>query len=240
MDYEITQVPFLNENDKQSMFELMKDNYSGVNRAVFLKDLHEKDYVIILKSKDRLCGFSTFALSQHNINGRNIRLAFSGDTVISKENRNSRQLPVSFGVLMNRIEKLSDEPLYWMLISKGFRTYRFLPVYFKEFYPVYNRDTPGPEKELIDSLGKKLFPKRYREDLGIISSSGQAVKNFLEDQQVINQRDDEHIQFFNTKNKNWPQGDELLCLVRYNRKNLNPFISKILDLEESKATQPVS
>ena len=232
MDYEILEESSLSDFDKQAMFKLMVENYSGVKKADFLRDLSKKDYVIILKSVGQLCGFSTFALFEHEINGERIRVAFSGDTVINKENRNSRQLPVSFGMLMNRIEKMSDEPLYWMLISKGFRTYRFLPVYFKEFYPAYNQCLPEFEKQLMMQLGEKLFGERYKLSSGIVSSSGQAVKSVEEDLHSIELREDLHIQYFNDKNPNWHNGDELVCLVKYSRSNLNSFIVKILDKKE--------
>lgn len=234
MDYQIVNRHLLTDSDRNSMFEMMKENFSGVKRHDFDSDLQQKDYVIILKSDGVLCGFSTFALSRHIINGRPIRIAFSGDTIISKQNRNSIQLPVSFGILMNQIEKISDEPLYWMLISKGFRTYRFMPVYFKEFYPVFNRETPFQEKSIMNYLGEKFFPDRFSSATGIISSSGQAIRSSCEDLEVIAKRDDPHIQFFDQRNRHWQKGDELLCLVRYSRQNLNPFIVKVLDREEKK------
>ena len=32
------------------------------------------------------------------------------------------------------MEGFPHHDLFWFLISKGFRTYRFLPVFFKEFF----------------------------------------------------------------------------------------------------------
>ena len=232
MNYEIIEQLQVSDKDRNAMYSLMLDNYEGIKKSDFLGDLSKKDYVIILKSEDKICGFSTFAVFDHEVNGQKVRVAFSGDTVIVKAKRNSRVLPVSFGVLMNRIEQESSVPLYWMLISKGFRTYRFLPVYFKEFYPVFNQTTPKFEQSLIDSFGATFFGSRFNREAGIIASNGQYIKSREEDLEIINKRKDAHIQFFNEKNPQWQIGDELVCILKYERKNLNTFIIKVLDREE--------
>ena len=130
MEYEICKRDSLSPETVAKMFLLMRDNYLGVVKEDFHRDLSQKDYVILLKSKNNLCGFSTFRLFNHTYREQKIRVAFSGDTIICKENRNSRILPISFGMLMNRIESDSNTPLYWMLISKRvpnlpFPTYLF-------------------------------------------------------------------------------------------------------------------
>ena len=43
---------------------------------------------------------------------------------------------------------------YWFLISKGYKTYRFLPLFFREFYPRHDAPTPAWAKEILDALGR--------------------------------------------------------------------------------------
>ena len=48
----------------------------------------------------------------------------------------SPSLAGSFGHFMLRmLKEHRGTPVYWFLISKGYRTYRFLPVFFNRFYP---------------------------------------------------------------------------------------------------------
>ena len=237
MEYEICRRETLTASVKAAMLELIQENYLGVKRKDFYRDLSQEDYVILLRKDQQLCGFSTFRLFRHEYSGEQVLVAFSGDTIICKENRNSRILPISFGVLMNSIESEYDMPLFWMLISKGFRTYRFLPVYFEEFFPVFDRETPAYEKGLIESLSERLFDKRFCPESGVVAGCGQTVKNILEDKEVIERRSDPHINFFNCQNPGWINGDELVCLVRYRQSNLNPFIARRLEAEEARETR---
>ena len=86
----------------------------------------------------------------------------------------------------------------------------------------------------MNSLGTRLFDQRFNETTGIIQSCGQSVKNIEDDRNAISRRTDSHINFFNEKNPGWTKGDELVCLVKYEQANLNPFIAKRLEVEESR------
>ena len=55
----------------------------------------------------------------------------------------SLALPVAWGRLMLSLEEVgAGQHLYWLLTSKGYKTYRFLPVFFNEFYPCFSSPTP--------------------------------------------------------------------------------------------------
>ena len=60
------------------------------------------------------------------------------------------------------------------------------------------------------------------------------MKNIEDDRNAISRHTDSHINFFNEKNPGWTKGDELVCLVKYEQANLNPFIAKRLEVEESR------
>ena len=62
---------------------------------------------------------------------------------------------------LSLIDKYRDEPLYWYLISKGYRTYRFLPVFFREFYPRHDVATPPVEAAVLYALGRRKFGDSY-------------------------------------------------------------------------------
>ena len=54
-----------------------------------------------------------------------------------------------------------DSELYWLLTSKGYKTYRFLPVFFHQFYPCCAAETPALEKELLEGVASQRFGKRF-------------------------------------------------------------------------------
>ena len=57
--------------------------------------------------------------------------------------------------------------LYWFLISKGYKTYRFLPVFFHEFYPRWDVPTPSWARAMLDAVARALFPEDYDGEKGI-------------------------------------------------------------------------
>ncbi len=79
----------------------MADNYENVSRSAFEFDLQNKDSVLILKKDMILCGFSTQAVWSYNVEGRDVRIVFSGDTIVEDSARVSFALPVAFGHYLN-------------------------------------------------------------------------------------------------------------------------------------------
>ena len=225
-----TPVVDLSEKHVDDMLRLMQAYYHNVTPGRFVKDLEEKEWVILLWENGRICGFSTQMLFNHDIEGHEIRVIFSGDTIIEKNYWHSLALPVAWGRLMLSI--LSDHPgrpLYWFLISKGYKTYRFLPVFFREFYPSCMKEAPTSEKALICSLGRRKFGDRFDSESGIIRASegAQYLRPGVADITEIRRRD-KHIAFFEKANPGHAKGDELLCIARCHESNLKPFILRRL------------
>jgi hypothetical protein len=61
-------------------------------------------------------------------------VVYSGVTIIRSEYWGTPQLPSTW--IKTVLEKSAEmvQPLYWLLISSGYKTYRFLTVFYKEFY----------------------------------------------------------------------------------------------------------
>ena len=58
--------------------------------------------------------------------------------------------------------------VYWFLICSGYRTYRFLPVFFREFFPTHRRPTPAGARRVLDTLATRKFPTTYDATAGVI------------------------------------------------------------------------
>ena len=121
-----------------------------------------KQWVILLYDQSRLCGFSTQVLFDFPHENRDDKILFSGDTIIDKCRWGSLALPVAWGRLMLSLESRPHGELYWLLTSKGYKTYRFLPVFFHEFYPCYSGRNTGLRKSLAGRCGQPALRKALR------------------------------------------------------------------------------
>jgi hypothetical protein len=159
-----------------------------------------------------------------------VKVLFSGDTVIDKSHWGSMALPVAWGRLM--LSLLAAQPgviFYWLLTSKGYKTYRFLPVFFREFQPCYNAEPTPSEKKLLRSVAVHRFGTRYDAAAGILRAEpgNQRLREGVAELDSRRLRDP-HVAFFQQRNPRHAQGDELVCLARFHPDNLNPYIRRQL------------
>lgn len=230
LDREIISKESLTESQKEEMFRLMDCHYKNSDFNLFQKDLTEKNWVIMLYEKEshKLVGFSTQKLFKISYQGNPSLILFSGDTIISKDHWGSMGLCLAFGDLMlDILHQHTNIPLYWMLISKGLRTYKFLPTFFLNYYPAYNKQIPPEIKGLMNHLGNLKFPANYNNKTGIIDAkqNGQYLNQDLEPHSKISKP---HERFFYELNPGHTKGDELLCLAPLSMDNLTPFIKRVL------------
>jgi hypothetical protein len=212
------------------MRQLMQANYEGVGEEQFLADLQAKQWVILLYEEDRLCGFSTQTLFDYRHEDRPIRILFSGDTIIDKRHWGSLALPVAWGRLMLSLQAgCPRTDLYWLLTSKGYKTYRFLPVFFHEFYPSYTVATPAFEASLVRSVAAQRFGARFDAASGVLRAEpgAQRLRQGVAELDEKRLRDP-HVAFFQQQNPGHARGDELVCLARFHPDNLKPYIRRQL------------
>ena len=212
------------------MRQLMQAHYEGVSEHQFLADLQAKQWVILLWDNSHLCGFSTQALFDWRHEGRLIKILFSGDTIVDKGHWGSLALPVAWGRLMLSLHTTYPcTELYWLLTSKGYKTYRFLPVFFHAFYPCYNADTPAFEMTLLRSVATERFGTRFDATAGVLRAEpgAQRLREGVADLDSRRLRDP-HVAFFQRQNPGHGRGDELVCLARFHPDNLKPYIRRQL------------
>ena len=170
---ELVNVSELTPPQRNEMFRLMDRYYIGMARDVFESDLDEKRWVLqIVESDTRILrGFSTQMLLKIELAGRPIRALFSGDTIMDHRFWGHNPLAQAWGRLaLTLIDQClaTGHELYWYLIVKGYKTYRFLPVFFQEFYPRYHARTPDWAAAMLDKLGREKFSRHYDAQSGII------------------------------------------------------------------------
>jgi hypothetical protein len=187
---------------------------------VFLGDLEKKAgaFLIRRKSDDLLVGFSTLGIYRLQLDGQVVKGLFSGDTIISKAYWGSRALQTAFAwKVLREALKNPFTRQYWLLISKGYKTYLLLSRNFHEFYP--RRDARPQDlrlKPLVESYCETLFPgKLDRETMLLDFGDGaNCLKDGVAEVDGHLQALDPDVRFFEQRNPSWRRGTELPCIGR--------------------------
>jgi hypothetical protein len=216
--------------NKKAMFTLFAEYYDSVSFENFTKDLSNKEYVILLEDESKLIrGFTTITvMKETSPEGNSYRAIFSGDTIIHHQFRGEQQLPVTWFKLAGSIKAaFPNDPLFWFLIVKGEKTYRYLPAFFNHYYPCYNNETPPSYKDMMTQLSRSRFGDLYDADSGLIRfprSQGhlKSFETIIKDS-VLKKPE---IQFFLKKNPHFDRGDELVCLAELYLENLRSLANR--------------
>ena len=117
---------------------------------------------------------------------------------------------------------------FWLLITSGFRTYRFLPVFWREFWPHQGSEMPASVQAMMHTLARDRFGANYDPATGIVRFSEPQV--LVDDLQVVDpgRRRDPDIEFFLKRNPGHANGDELVCLCELSDQNLTPAGRRIV------------
>jgi len=228
-------VPRVTRAQRDAMFALMDRHFDNVSRPRFDADLDEKDWVILLVDRDSgaIGGFSTQMLLDAEVEGRPIRALFSGDTIVDRERWGDSALSHVWGRLaLSLIDWLEGVELYWFLISKGYRTYRFLPVFFREFYPRHDRPTPAWANTVIDTLARRKFPNGFDAHAGVIRAGADKDRLRAGVADLTAERlHDPHVRFFAARNPGYADGDELCCIAPLTRANFTAAAYRVIGPE---------
>ncbi len=235
----VVPVDRLSRPERARMYELLVDHFEGVTEAAFERDLREKQWAIVLRACEtgQIVGFSTQTLLHATVAGRGVRALFSGDTIIDRRHWGDTELIRVWGEFALRLaDDRPDQPLYWFLISMGYKTYRFLPLFFYEFYPRHDLPTPAREQEILDCFASSRYPDEYDSTRGVISPNSGRVRLRSAIAPIDAHRlRDPHVRFFAHKNQRHDEGEELACIAPLHRANLKPRAHAII---QSRATEP--
>lgn len=216
----------LTSQERRAMLALMEQFYDNVRPEVFAADLAEKQWVIQMRHPESgaLGGFSTQTLIELTCGGRPIKALFSGDTIVDRQYWGEQALMQAWGQLARSLmDGLRGEELYWFLISQGYKTYRFLPIFFHEFYPRHDVLTPPDKQHVLDALARHKYTDRYDAEAGVIRASADQYHLRPGVAEITDQRQrDPHVQFFLERNAGHARGDELCCIAPLTLANFRP------------------
>lgn len=225
----IIKVQQLTEQDKKAMYSLMEEYYDGTSFPVFIEDLEEKDFCILLFDTDnKIKGFSTQKIMSVEVEGEKVYGVFSGDTIIHKDYWGSIELYKLFAKYFISHGKQYGS-FYWFLISKGYKTYKMLPLFFKEFYPNCKEKTPAYAQEIIHSFGSAKYPEEYNRESGVILYKGIKDKLKVGVADITEkQLKDLDVSHFLKLNPEYFNGNDLACIAKLTEENLKPNVRRLL------------
>ena len=207
----------------REMFDIFCENFERSSLEIFERDLRDKNWVIIIRDTERnaLQGFSTLALYEINYQGKRISVVYSGDTIIRREYWGTPELPRTWIHTVLEKSVHMPQPLYWLLISSGYKTYRFLTVFYKEFYPRYDKPTPPEMRAMMEYLATQRFGTDYHCGEGVVRFQNGATPLRRGIAEVSDERlHDSHIAFYIAQNPGHVNGDELVCITQIHPDNL--------------------
>lgn len=212
----------LSGEERDQMHDLLVRYFVNASRSQFESDLAEKEWAIMLADqRGAVQGFSTLMRLCTMIDGRPAVAFFSGDTIIAREHWGATTLPRLWARHVFALAAaIQGARVYWFLICSGYRTYRFLPTFFREFYPGHERPTPAGMKGLMDELALQKFGRAYDAERGVIQFTRATPLREGVGEITGPRLQDAHIAFFAGANPGHASGDELVCLAELAASNL--------------------
>ena len=204
-------------SERAAMRALLDGDFARVTPEAFAADLDEKEAAVLLYDADgALAGFSTLL----RIETAAATAFFSGDTVVRRDARGAALLPRLWSRhVFAEAARRPDRDTVWFLLSSGFRTYRFLPTFFRTFAPAHDRRASDADRALLADLATARYGDRYHAATGVVRLAHPTPLRDGADE-LARRLSDPHVAFFASANPGWPRGDELACLTRIHPDNL--------------------
>lgn len=236
---EVVTVSSLSLGQAHRLFELFARHYEHVSWSRFHADLAEKDCVILLRDSatGNVRGFSTQKIIVAPVQGQKIQALFSGDTIIDPAFWGDQELIRGWCRFAGTVRAASPGlPFYWLLISKGYRTYLYLPLFFTRYYPSPTEATPAFEQAVMDTLATEKFGACYRPASGTLEFP-ERIGNLVPALASVPlaRRRDPRVRFFLERNPAYAVGTELVCLAEISPDNMRSIARRALIEAERQA-----
>lgn len=212
----------------KAMVELYHTYYDGSNEEKFRADLLEKHEAVLLFFDDALVGFTTWMHYEHQWNNQTLRIIFSGDTIVHRDHWGQQNLAFA------KLRRMADfrnsapgKPLYWFLLVKGHRTYRYLSAFAINWFPHWGRGSADLQC-LADSLARTRYGSMYNPVTGVVEFPATCgyLKNVIA-YPSPKELEKKEVQFFIERNPLFHQGHELVCVCELSENNLKPIAARI-------------
>lgn len=222
----IVSVGAIPASDRAAMYALYARHYDATDPDLFAADLGQKHHALLLRDEaGHVVGFTTMATAEMQHQGQRVRTVFSGDTIIDPAHWGHQELAFNWIAYAGSLKaEAPSVPLYWFLIVKGHRTYRYLSAFSIDFYPHWERHPGHWLRSLMARLGTERFGSAFDPESGVIrftSSRGHLKPELAHIEETDARRPD--VRLFLERNPGYREGHELLCLTELSQANLRPI-----------------
>jgi hypothetical protein len=228
----VKKITALSAVEAYEMHQVFLKYYNNADLETFLKDISKKQYVLLIKDRqsNTIVGFSTIALMNLTYKGKKVLGLFSGDTILEKEYWGSRRWQLTWGLFCLKL-KLQNfrTPFFWLLISKGYKTYMLMANNFINYYPRIDKEDEALAR-VVDSYCDQLYPDFYVQCQRVLDF-GEQYQNLQSHVAEIcdDLRESQpKIRFFEERNPDWRRGTELPCVGIMEIPVLVKFVKKIV------------
>ena len=214
----------LDQADIHAMCRMLDRHFDGVCADTFQADLQGKTHVVrLFTPEQRLCGFSTLDYRVQMLHGRPAGVVYSGDTIVDPVVWDSAQLGSVWVASVLELHGQAAQPgtpLWWLLLTSGVRTYRYLTACIERYAPAPVARLDGEAEALLGILARARFENRFDPDSGVVRlAHPQRLRGALAEVPPHLARDP-LIQVFLARNPGHQAGDELVSLCRLQEGNL--------------------
>lgn len=227
---ELVEASRLGPHDMAQMYAVLTRHFSATTRGRFEDDLSAKQWALLLRDvTGTIQGFSTIQVYPAVHAGVNCRIIFSGDTIIDRNYWGEQHLAFPWLRLAGGLySEQPDARFFWFLISKGHRTFRYLPTFARTFFPHWAKTTPSFEAGLLEHAAINQFGEYFLPEKGLVcfpESRGHLREDFAEptDRELRL----EAVRFFLERNPGYRLGHELCCLCELSPANLKPMARRV-------------
>ena len=124
---------------------------------------------------------------------------------------------MAFGRYLMRLKlRYPLTPVYWFLISKGYKTYLLMTNNFPVHFPRYDLATPADYQTVMDCFYRERFGARYEAREGVVRFEDEKATSVREQVAEITDdlRQDPKVEYFVARNPDWRDGVELACVAK--------------------------
>lgn len=208
----------------KTMYGIYEKYYENTRYDLFEQDFLGKSGVFLIHDPESnaIVGFSTVVERDFLVHDKARHAFFSGDTIIEKKYWGSRALQrCMIRYLIAYKLKHPTKPIYWMLISKGFKTYLLLANNYPTYYPHVD-DEHAHLKDMVDAYCAHYYQDYYDAETGLLNFGDdyQPLKESVAPIHTEMRAKNKKIEFFEKCNPTWVQGTELPCIGEMSWKDL--------------------
>lgn len=235
-EYQLTSK--ISVKDLKRMYGIYQKYYANTSYEIFETDFLKKTGVFLIREpkNKHIVGFSTILERDFLVDGKAQHAFFSGDTIIEQEYWGSRALQrAMYRYIVAYKFRHPFNPAYWILISKGFKTYLLLANNYYSYYPHYG-DKNNRLEEYVTSYCEQYFKEYYDPKTGLINFGNdyQPLKGEVAPITKEMRQKNQKIEFFENKNPTWEDGTELPCIGEITWFDMYRYVERFLSKLDSK------